>query len=268
MADVAPNGSQFTDADLNRIVDATFVERLEFHQAIDSTNNRALQLAGQCDVQAPVLVLAETQTQGRGRGSNVWWAQQGALTFSLLVPANAARLPPRSWPQASLTVGLAVCEAIEDFLDEPAIQLKWPNDVYVRRRKVCGILIEVPPQRKEVIVIGIGINVNNSANQAPAELQTTAIAMCDAAGRTFRLSEVLVGALVRLQSRLDWIGHRDQELWTQWRQRCLLTDRTVQLDLGTRNVVGRCRGIDDDGALLIETANETERCFAGVVTRF
>ena len=118
--------------------------------------------------------------------------------------------PPRQWPQASLTVGLAVCEAIEDILDEPAIQLKWPNDVYVRRRKVCGILIELPPQQKQLIVIGIGINVNNSARDAPAELQSSAIALCDAAQREFSLIDVLLRVLLRLQDRLDWIGRRDE----------------------------------------------------------
>jgi BirA family biotin operon repressor/biotin-[acetyl-CoA-carboxylase] ligase len=190
------------------------------------------------------------------------------LTFSLLVDADAVQLAPRQWPQASLTVGLAVCEAIEDFLDEPAIRLKWPNDVYVRRRKVCGILIELPPQQKQVIVIGIGINVNNSARHAPEDLQSSAIALCDAAQSEFALIDVLLRVLVRLQHRIDWIGRRDQELWAKWRERCLLTNRTVHLDSGTRELVGLCRGIDDEGALVIETVNQTERCFAGVITQF
>jgi BirA family biotin operon repressor/biotin-[acetyl-CoA-carboxylase] ligase len=281
MADVVrmPERNQFTRADLDHILESTFVEGVEFHQAIDSTNNRALELAHEPSVRAPLLVLAETQTEGRGRGANHWWADQGALTFSLLLQTDARRLPPRLWPQASLMVGLAVCEAIEDFLDEPpgrtavqdqkpTVQLKWPNDVYVQRRKVCGILIELPPERKEAIVIGIGINVNNSAWHAPGELQSSAIALCDAASREFSLSEVLVRVLVRLQDRLGWIGRRDDELRTRWRERCLLTGHTVQVDWGRRRVVGRCHGIDDEGALVIQTANQTERCFAGTVTRF
>ncbi len=262
------HGSQFTRADLHHILEATFVEQIELHHAIESTNDRALELACEPGLHTPLLVLAETQTEGRGRGSNLWWAQPGALTFSLVVEADALQLAPRQWPQASLTVGLAVCEVIEDFLDESAVQLKWPNDVYVRRRKVCGILIELPPQQKQVIVIGIGINVNNSAQNAPGDLQSSAIALCDVAQREFALTEVLVRVLVRLRDRIDWIGRRDEELRTRYRERCLLTGRTVHFDSGTRELVGLCRGIDDDGALVIETVNQTERCFAGVITRF
>lgn len=262
------HGSQFTRDDLDHILESTFVEQVELHHAIESTNDRALELACEPGLRAPSLVLAETQTEGRGRGSNHWWAQRGALTFSLLLEADAMQLAPRQWPQASLTVGLAVCEAIENLLDEPAIRLKWPNDVYVRRRKVCGILIELPPQQKQVIVIGIGINVNNSARDAPEDLQSSAIALCDAAKREFALIDVLLRVLVRLQDRIDWIGSRDEELWAKWRERCLLTNRTVHFDSGTRELVGLCRGIDDEGALVIETVNQTERCFAGVITQF
>jgi biotin-(acetyl-CoA carboxylase) ligase len=92
--------------------------------------------------------------------------------------------------------------------------------------------------------------------------------MCDAAGREFALVHVLERVLLRMHERLGWIGHRDEELRQRWRERCLLTGRTVALDAGTRRVVGLCHGIDDEGALVIETASQTERCFAGVVTQF
>lgn len=259
---------QFSDADLNQITGSTFVNRVEFHQAIDSTNNRALQIARTTEHESPLLVLAESQTHGRGRGTNLWWAQPGALTFSLLIKTDQAQLPPRLWPQVSLTAGLAVCEAIEEFLGEPAIQLKWPNDVYVRQRKACGILVESPPQQKGTLVIGIGINVNNSIRDAPAELRSSAIALCDAAGEDLSLVEVLVRVLAQLRARLDNIGHRDADLRSSWRARCLLTGRNVQLDSPTQRVVGLCRGIDDEGALVIETADKTERCYAGAITKF
>jgi BirA family biotin operon repressor/biotin-[acetyl-CoA-carboxylase] ligase len=263
-----PQASQFTTADLDQIVDSTFVAQVDFHDAIGSTNDRALELAREADVSTPALVLAETQTGGRGRGTNTWWAQRGALTFSLLLETDALQLAPRQWPQASLTAGLAVCEALEDFFASTPTQLKWPNDVFVDRRKVCGILIEVPPQPKRMIVIGIGINVNNSAQHAPEELKSSAIALCDAAGREFSLVDVLVRVLVRLQDRIGWIGRRDDELRSRWRERCLLTNCRIHVDSGNRTLVGVCRGIDEEGALLIETVNEIQRCFAGVVTRF
>ena len=60
----------------------------------------------------------------------------------------------------------------------------------------------------------------------------------------------------------------NSDVRTKWRERCLLTNRKVHVDVGTRSVIGLCRGIDDEGALVVETVNETERCFAGVVTSF
>jgi BirA family biotin operon repressor/biotin-[acetyl-CoA-carboxylase] ligase len=234
---------------------------------IDSTNNRALDFSRAPNIQTPLLVLAERQTDGRGRGKNGWWARQGALTFSLLVKTDTLQIPVRRLPQASLTAGLAVCEAIEDFMDE-SVSLKWPNDVYIRDRKVCGILIELPPEREGVVVIGIGINVNNTAEQAPEQLQPSAIAMCDVAGHPFSLIDVLIRVLNHLEQRLRWIGHQDDELRARWSQRCMLTGRKVQLKLGGRSVAGMCHGIDDEGALLIETADGTERHFSGTVSRF
>ncbi len=258
-------GSEFTDADLDHILASTFVERIEFHDEIDSTNDRAMELARDSDVPCPLLVLSESQTKGRGRGSNQWWAGPGSLTFTLLLRTE---LPPARLPQISLTAGLAVCEAIEQVLDQPGVQLKWPNDVYLQERKLCGILIELPPRQFQLIAIGIGINVNNSALHAPPDLRSLAIALSDVAKHELSRAEVLVHTLGQVEERLDWIGRRDAELWTKWRERCLLTGRTVELEIGSRQLEGLCRGIDEEGALIVDTPKGTERCFAGAVTKF
>lgn len=272
----------FADADFARIRDLTFVRRVEFHPTIDSTNQRAAELARESTIRAPVLVLAESQTKGRGRGSNQWWADHGALTFTLLLDTGFAQ---RHLPQASLTVGLAVCEAVEEIIDaaiqggavppglsgdseKPEVQLKWPNDVYCRQRKLCGILIELPTTNPQLLAIGIGINVNNSVRHAPQELQTTAVALCDIIGQDHSLVDVLIKVLNHLENRLGCIGHDNEALRSHWRQRCLLTGRKVEIDLGARVVSGHCRGINDAGALVIETVNGPEQCFAGTITAF
>jgi BirA family biotin operon repressor/biotin-[acetyl-CoA-carboxylase] ligase len=255
----------FTDDDLDHILRSTFVEQIEFHSVIASTNERAMELAQNSTSAGPVLILAAAQTRGRGRGTNRWWAAPGALTFTLLLETG---LPQRSLPQVSLTVGLAVCEAVQGFLQAPDIRLKWPNDVYCLKRKLSGILIELPKTDPQRLAIGVGININNSSRQSPEDLRHSAIAMCDVTADELSLSDVLVSVLNRIEHRLECIGLNDEELRVSWRQRCLLTNRTVQLDQGARKILGRCRGIDDDGALIIETDTGTERCFAGTVNRF
>ena len=260
----------FSELDLDQVQRETFVEQIEFHERISSTNDRALKLAAEepgC-YPLPLLVVANSQTDGRGRGTNRWWASEGSLAFSLLLEPGKAELPPSCWPQVSLHVGLAVCEAIEELLGDRQPRLKWPNDVYLESRKMCGVLVEVPSVAPRMLVVGIGVNVNNTLANAPAELAGSAIALCEVAGRDFSLATVLTRLLVHISEILSWIGTRDEELRQRWRARCMLTDRYIQLDLGTRRIQGVCQGIDDQGALIIQTNEGIDRCFGGVVTHF
>ena len=267
---------QFLPTDLERIVTETFIACVDYHEVIDSTNDRALELVHEADEQFPLLVLAESQTAGRGRGTNEWWSSRGALTFSVLLATDVAGLPMERWPQVSLTVGLAVCEALEELLTRgvpmtslatlPVVQLKWPNDVYLEGRKISGILVEAPPNRQGRLLLGIGINVNNSVAGAPKELQSTATALCDLTGRQFALTDVLIMVLQRLAERLQ-----PDDLWNAkvregWRERCFLTGKKIHIDLGVRQSEGVCQGIDEEGALLLDVEGEVERHFAGVVT--
>ncbi len=255
-------------AELHEVQAQTFIERVEFSEELSSTNDLALKLAADCVNDGPVLVVTNHQTGGRGRGSNRWWASSGSLTFSILLSADAQQLAPSRWPEVSLNVGLAIGEAIEALLGSHATQLKWPNDVYLEQRKVSGILVEAPVSTARQLVLGVGLNVNNSVANAPSELADSAIALCDVAGRQLSLPKALTCVLDCISERLSWIGTRDEELRERWRARCMLSGRHLRLELGTRCIEGLCRGIDDEGALIVETAQGTERCFAGVVTHF
>jgi len=245
----------------------TFVERVEHRPECASTNSRALELAGDNSASC-TLVLADRQTDGRGRGENRWWSAEGALTFSVLVKPDLFRLPTRRWPQVSLTTGLAICDAIDELLSDPPACLKWPNDVYLGGRKVCGILVEGTDGGERSLVVGVGVNVNNSATAAPAELREKSVALCDVAGRSLPRVDVLVAILQQLARQLDRLGSEKEELQSQWTCRCLLTGRQVEIELPAGRRMGVCRGIDADGALLLETDGGTERFVSGVVTRF
>ncbi len=266
---VPPTDQQFSDGDVDRILAETFVDRVEYRTEIASTNSRALQLTSEetCD-SSSTLVLTDRQTEGRGRGMNRWWSADGALTFSVLLKPDAVQLPTSLWPLTSLTTGLAVCEAIEDLLDDVTLALKWPNDVFLAGRKLCGILVEATDGRQRSLVIGIGVNVNNSVQSAPAEVRDNAVALCDVATRPVRRIEVLIAILQRLAARLERLTSGEQELGEHWRRRCLLTGRSVHLELPLRRIVGVCRGIDDDGALILETESGIERCISGVIQQF
>jgi BirA family biotin operon repressor/biotin-[acetyl-CoA-carboxylase] ligase len=254
--------------DVDRILAETFVRHVEYRDETSSTNDVAIELvAGGGAPKLPLLAITDRQTRGRGRGTNSWWAAHGALTFTVVIDSVAHDLATQNWPKLSLTVGLAVCEALEQLVSDRGIHLKWPNDVYLERRKVCGILVETVAARPGVVVIGIGINVNNTFQQAPEDVKAIATSLIDETGRSFDLSEVLIRQLRHLEDCIDRVATGVEGLAEAWRGRCMLEGRTVTIDAGNRKITGVCQGIDEEGALLLQTEAGVERCVAGVVTR-
>lgn len=254
---------------ISRIIAETFVKQVEFHAEIGSTNDRALDLAvAEVGSTTPLLIWALQQNAGRGRGANRWWASEGALTFSLLLDTAELGLPQERWPQVSLTTGLAVCAALQDLLPQVDISLKWPNDVFLDGRKICGILVEIPPRQSGKLVVGIGININNSVRNAPAEVAAKATAVCDVSDRTWDLPLVLIQVLSHLGDHLRRLSENDSALSIRWDELCFLRGRTVQHLVGDRLTLGVCQGVDRQGALLLRTETELVRVLGGVITQW
>ena len=180
----------FTSTDVERIRSEGFVREIEVHSEIGSTNDRAAQRAEERALPCPCLILAERQNAGRGRGANTWWSGSGALTFSLVLEPRRIGLLTESFPQVALVAGLAVGEAIERTLPQSVVGLKWPNDVFLDGKKVCGILLEAPNVESGRLIAGIGVNVNNSLALAPAELRRTAVSMIDVAGQPLDRTQI------------------------------------------------------------------------------
>lgn len=254
--------------DLERLGEETFVEDIVFRREVASTNTLALEMASRDKRATPLLILTDRQTGGRGRGANKWWSSHGALTFSLVLDAEKWDLPVERWSQVSLTVGLAVCGALQALLPEADVGLKWPNDVYLESRKVCGILVEVPHDCPRRVIVGIGLNVNNEFVSAPAELQMSATSMWEVTRTEYELTEILVKLLQSLADELEQWSAGESRLSERWKSRCLLTDRTVHLKVGEQRMMGVCGGIDDDGALIVHTPNGVKHVPAGVVEKF
>ena len=250
---------------LPQLLEQTFVQRVDWQASVPSTNSVALQSTNVVD-DLPWLIGANEQTQGRGRGKNSWWACSGSLTFSLVHRPSDSGIVKRQWPQISLTVGLAVTEMVSELLPGHCVQLKWPNDVYVDGRKIAGILIETMPQHDDLVVTGIGMNLNNSLADAPHEIQDTAIAACDVVGEMLDPTRAMVSLLNHLDRELRLLGEEDPTLSERLRERCFLTGKTVTISNSGSDVTGTCDGIDDDGALRITTPSGPKRFHSGTVT--
>jgi BirA family biotin operon repressor/biotin-[acetyl-CoA-carboxylase] ligase len=268
------NASPFA---LEKIRRSTFCKEVEWHSIVSSTNDRGMELAGSPDLVTPLLILAGEQTAGRGRGTNRWWSGPGALTFSLVFDpekdVSSCESPPldaERWPRVALVAGVALCDVLHEAIPDVACGLKWPNDVLLAGKKVAGILVEVPPAIPPAprrLVLGMGVNVNNTLSAAPAEIQAAGSALCDVAGAAFDLIPLVILWLNRFADSLDALAIGDPALPARWQSLCALTGKIVELQSGNRLVRGLCRGIDADGALLVDTNDGPERLYAGALVR-
>ncbi|MCA9068582.1 MAG: biotin--[acetyl-CoA-carboxylase] ligase, partial [Planctomycetaceae bacterium] len=261
-----PSNTQHPRSDLQRLGAQPFMAPCECHAELPSTNDRALELARQTDLELPALVLTERQSAGRGRGENAWWSTEGALTFSILLDAQEHGLTPERWPQVSLLTGLAICEALDAFLPPGQLKLKWPNDVMLAGKKLCGILSEIPPGSKGRMVVGMGINVNNLFDEAPPDVQLRATSLTEATDVHHDLNDILVSVLQHIELELNRLTENPLEFARRFRERCWLNGREVSIDSGFAEIQGYCQSIDEAGALLVQTSTGTERILSGTVT--
>jgi BirA family biotin operon repressor/biotin-[acetyl-CoA-carboxylase] ligase len=160
-------------------------------------------LLGADDPEGAVAV-ADEQTEGRGRLGRQWLAPAGtSLLVSVLLRPD---VKPARLPELSLVAGRACAEAITEAAGLET-EVKFPNDLLVRGRKVAGILAEASEGR---VVLGIGVNVSQAAGELPAEPRTPATSLLLETGRAFDRAELLVALLDRLEHRYDeWLGAGD-----------------------------------------------------------
>jgi len=242
----------------------SFVGRaLYYREALPSTMNEAWRLA-QAGAPDGTVVLAEEQTAGRGRLKRSWWAPAGgSLLLSVLLRPG---WPARQAQRLTMACSLAVCDAIDATADVQA-QVKWPNDVLIEGRKVCGILTEldVAGELLETAVVGIGINVNVDFEGAPP-LMAPATSLMLAAGRRVSRLDLLVALLSGIEQRY-LAARAGRSFQTEWAERMATLGREVQVAGATGAWQGVAVDVDADGALLVRQQDGTvQRLLAGDVT--
>ncbi|MFN3885145.1 MAG: biotin--[acetyl-CoA-carboxylase] ligase [Rhodocyclaceae bacterium] len=248
--------------DLTAIVDALGAEACRFDVELlaecDSTN---LWLLARAERGAPsgTVVIAEAQTAGRGRHGRLWHSTPGdSLTFSLLW-----RFAPATPPLGlSLAAGVAVTNALAK-IGAGETALKWPNDVLKDGRKLAGILVELVPGAPHAAVIGIGLNL-----RLPAALPDELRAHSAALDASVDPNTLLAALLVELRATLETFATAGfGALRDAWLARHAYQDAQVRLlsDFAPPRA-GICRGVDETGALLLETAGGIERILSGEIS--
>ena len=229
--------------------------RIELFDSLPSTNREAVQLA-QADVEHGTVVIAESQTAGRGRLSRTWFSPPGANLYCSII-LRTARPPERltewlSW--LPLVSALAAAEAIEQ-VSSIRVSVKWPNDLLISERKVGGILCEsgTGTRSDPFQIIGIGINVNGDEDDWPIDLRGSATSIWQERKMVVDRNRLLAQLLLELEHCLDELAiHGTSRLALAYHQRCSTIGHRVQATLANGDViVGFADGIGQDGSLRV-----------------
>lgn len=256
----------FADDLLARLAQVRVVGRtIRVFEETNSTNDLVDRMARD-GVPEGVVVFAESQTRGRGRLGRVWMSPRGkGLWFSVLLrPA----LPPQAATQLTIAAATSICRAIH-VVTGLSPEIKWPNDILYRGRKLAGILTEMGAELDRIkhVVIGAGLNVNQSAEDFPPELRRQATSLQMESGQA--VARPVLAAEILRQLDLDYarIGQgKFGEIADEWARQCSTLGLRVSIQVGNRQVNGLAEALDADGALLVRAHHgHLERIVGGDV---
>jgi BirA family biotin operon repressor/biotin-[acetyl-CoA-carboxylase] ligase len=221
--------------------------QVNWYERLPSTNTFLRELVGlKKQIPSGTVVAAREQTQGRGRREREWLSSSGEnLTFSILL---REKCDPRKLPAASMAASVAAAELLEEEGLKPA--LKWPNDVLVNGRKICGILSE---GTSGGIIIGIGSNVNM---QAANHIDQPATSILIETGKRSNVDDLLAKLLKHLSIRLDdWVQGGFSKVRKNWETKVPTIGKPVTVRDGDAMRRGLLVGFGDDGELLLRDEN-------------
>ena len=214
------------------------------YKLIDSTNSTAFKLA---DNGAPewTVVVSDVQTKGHGRSGKCWSSPPGGLWFSVIL---RPKIPPAKIGIIQIIAANAVVDAVRK-VSKVRVGVKWPNDILVRSRKLCGILVEskLIGNDLDFTIVGIGLNVNQPRKTVPSG----AISLFMITGKKHNLEHILREAVSALQIKYDledMASVRDE-----WWKNCTHRFKSVSVERADQTLEGRSVGIDENGRLLLET---------------
>lgn len=230
-----------------------------YRRETGSTNTLAMELAQQGAVEGTVVV-AERQTAGKGRLGRSWLSPQGNLCFSVILRPP---MPVHRAPLVTLMGAVAAARAVRQSTGVQA-GIKWPNDLLVNGRKVCGLLTEMSaePDRVRHLVLGIGMNVNFDPADLPGEVRSRSTSLAEESGAGVDRTKLLANVLVEIERWYASFPEGPEPVLTAWKE--------MNVTLGNRVVVngpdglfeGNAQDIDGEGKLIVRTDKGSERTFA------
>ena len=231
-------------------------QRLEYFKSTASTNADAFRLAEDGAIEGTV-VLADAQSGGKGRRGRVWASPSGVNLYCSVVLRPA--IMPYEAPQLTFLSAVAVARAVE-LTTKLVPEIKWPNDLLISGKKVAGLLNEMSAETDGInfVILGIGVNLNMTAEQFPNDLRHPATSLFLESGQRVDRSR-FIGAMLAELGRLygDFLSEGFEPVRAEWQQRCNANGKQVLVsDSGTECTGGRFIGIDEDGAMLLRSDDD------------
>jgi BirA family biotin operon repressor/biotin-[acetyl-CoA-carboxylase] ligase len=238
---------------------------IHYFQKLSSTNTVAKEQAKKGAKEGTVII-AETQTHGHGRLNRPWISPKGGVWLSVILRPKFA---PEEAPKMTLITSVAVAKTLHRLYSLKA-EIKWPNDVLVDNKKVCGILTEASTNGKTVnfIIVGIGINANFTLEALPDNLQMTATTLKEVLRENVNVEKLICALLKEFEEQ--YVLFREKKfkaLLEEWRRLAGFLGKKIEVTSFGESWIGRAVDIDESGALIIELADgERKRVLAGDVT--
>lgn len=242
-------------------LDTTFIgQNIVYHHTLPSTMDEARREA-QRGAAGGTVIIAGEQTKGRGRLQREWLSPADNIALSIVLYPDTKALP-----YLIMISSLAAVRGIED-VTEIKTQIKWPNDILIGGKKVCGIIIENEIKRNKVAfsIIGIGINITLRRENFP-EIAATAISLDDEVDREVSMADIIRGLLAEFE-RLYLALPDGKPIYEAWRDRLVTLGRKVTVSSGGDSFKGIAESVDENGALLVRRSDgNLSRVVVGDVT--
>lgn len=250
----------------NSLTTACLGKQITHHEQVASTNVVAHEMARSGYPEGAV-VIAESQTAGKGRMGRFWDSPtRKNLYLSIILRPH---LSPTEAAKLTLVTAVSVAEAIDPLLTF-APQIKWPNDILLRTRKVSGILCELVTEQEQVsfVIVGVGINLNYSREDMPPEIRDIATSVMEESGREVDRAFFTQSLLENLEKKyLELQSNGFHAVAERWNQYARIEGQWMRAQVGGKSIIGRARGLDENGFLVLEsTRGTTETVVAGDVS--
>ena len=236
--------------EIQRDLQTTYMgKEIHYYKEVDSTNEVAKKLAEEGAPEGTI-VIAESQSSGKGRLGKKWISPSGGVWMSIILRPD---IPPHQAPRLTLVTGVAVAETLgkECGLD---VGIKWPNDILIGNKKVCGILTEaITDQKLDFVIVGIGIDLNVDVEEFPTELREGATSLKRELDRDIPGVKLVQNFLLDFEKIYNEFKEGNfPEILAEWRKLSKTIGKQVEVHKRGRVVIGEAIGVNKDGILILE----------------